>query len=290
MSTILVTGSTGQLGSKVISHLIKRNTGNTIIGLARDESKTESLTEQGAEARIGDYEDLNSLKEAFVGVDKLIFISGSDLEKRNEHHKNIVEAAKKTGVNHIVYTSFQRETEDESSPIWMVAQSHLNTEKWIKESGITYTFLRNNLYMDFVPLFLGDQVIDQGTVYIPAGEGKMACLLRDDMAEATANILFSEGHENKAYRFAHTQSYSFADVAEYLSEISGKEINYYSPDADEYAKTMSEAGVPEEAIGMTIGFAKAIEEGELNTTNTDFEKLLGRKPVTLPDFLKKVYS
>ena len=290
MSTILVTGSTGSLGSATINYLLKKENDHTIIGLARDEEKAASLKEKGAEVRIGNYNDPESLEKAFQGVDKLFFISASELGSRVEQHKNIVDAAKKSGIQHVVYTSFQRKTDDESSPIWMVAESHVHTEKWLKESDMSYTFLKNNLYMDFVPMFIGEDVIEQGTVYIPAGDGKMACVLRDDMAEASANILLSKGHENTSYTFANTENYSFEYVASILSEISGKEIGYVSPDADEYTQTMKEAGVPDEAIGMTVGFAKAIDQGEIEETSSDLEILLGREPVSLSNFLKQVYS
>ena len=290
MSTILITGSTGSLGSEIIDHLIKKETSQKIIGLARDKSKAENLTEKGAEVRIGDYDYPDSLVEAFSGVDKLFFTSASEIGNRVQQHKNVFEAAKKAGVGHIIYTSFQRETNTEESPIWMIAESHVQTEKWIKESGITFTILRNNLYMDFVPMFIGDKVVEQGMVYIPAGDGKLACVLRSDMAEASANILAGEGHENRTYTFANSENYSFSDVAEIISDISEKEINYISPEVEEYKSTMKDAGVPEEAIGMTVGFALAIEQGEISDPGTDLEKLLGRKPVSLKDFLKNMYS
>lgn len=290
MSTILVTGSTGSLGSSIINYLNEKSTGETIAGLARDEDKGSSLKEMGIDVRIGNYNDAESLKKAFSEVDKLVFVSASELGERVQQHKNVIEAAKAAGVKHVIYTSFQRETETEESPIWMVAESHLKTEQWLKESDMNYTFLRNNLYMDFVPMFLGDNVIDQGAVYLPAGEGEMACALRDDMAEATANVALGEGHENTVYRFANSQSWSFKEVADILSEISGKEISYISPDVEEYMSTMKDADVPEEAIGMSVGFAQAIAQDELSTTSSDFESLLGRKPVGLSEFLKKVYG
>ncbi|HBX65257.1 MAG: NAD(P)-dependent oxidoreductase [Balneola sp.] len=290
MSTILVTGSTGSLGTATIEFLLEKGSEHTIIGLARDEDKAASLKQKGAEIRMGNYDDPESLEKAFQGVDKLFFISASEIGSRVEQHKNVVEAAKKADVDHVVYTSFQRKTNDESSPIWMVAESHLHTEKWLEESELDYTFLKNNLYMDFVPMFIGENVVEQGTVYIPAGEGKMACVLRDEMAEASANVLLGEGHKNTSYTFSNSENYGFDEVASILSEISGKDIGYVSPEVDEYTKTMKDAGVPEEAIGMTVGFAQAIEQGEINETSSDLEELLGRKPVSLEDFLKQAYS
>lgn len=290
MSTILITGATGALGSATIDHLLKLNTDHKIIGLARNEEKAASLKEKGVEVRIGNYDEPSTLEAAFSGVDTLFFISASEIGKRVEQHKNVVEAAKKADVKHIVYSSFFRKNETESSPIWMIAESHLLTEKLIKESEMTYTITLNNLYMDFVPMFLGEQVIDQGMIYLPAKDEKLAAVLRDDMAEAYAKILSGTGHENKLYNFSNSEAVSFKQIATYLSEISGKEIGYVSPDVEEYQKTLSEAGVPEEAIGITVGFSLAIAEKELNETSSDLENILGRKPVSLKDFLTKVYQ
>lgn len=289
MSALLITGSTGNFGTAAINHIVEQGTDHHLIGLARDPDKGETLEKLRVEIRTGDYNDKPSLEKAFQEVDKVLFVSGSDLDNRSQQHKNVVDALKTAGVKHVIYTSFQRESDVEESPIPAVAESHLNTENWIKESGLDYTLLRNNLYMDFVPMFIGDQVLERNTVYIPAGEGKMACAMRKDMAEASANVLIGEGHENKTYRFANTNSYSFQDVADYLSEISGKEITYVSPDPQEYSRTMKEAGVPEEAIGMTVGFSTAVKQGEFAETTSDLKKILGREPLQLKDFLKSAY-
>ena len=190
---ILVTGATGHFGKAAIDFLLEKGVQpGAISALVRDEAKASDIKEKGVSLRVGDYDNTESLKAAFKGVDKLLFISATDPEQRARQHANVVAAAKEAGVKHIVYTSFERKNETAASPIAFLSLTHLNTEKAIRESGMAYTILRNNLYADVLPMFLGDKVLETG-VYFPAGEATAAFALRADMAEATANILTTVG-------------------------------------------------------------------------------------------------
>jgi NAD(P)H dehydrogenase (quinone) len=288
---ILVTGASGQFGKSAIDFLLKKNIpSNPIIALVRDEEKATELKSRGVVVRSGDYDNYNSLINAFKGVEKLLFVSGSDIMRRNAQHKNVVSAAKAAGVKHIVYTSFLGKNETKSSPLWSVIESHLNTEAWLKESGMDYTLLKNTLYMDFIPAFLGEKVVETGVIYVPAGNGKVGAVLRSDMAEATANILLSNNHSGKIYQFTNHEAFSYQEVAEQLSEITATPIKYISPTPDKYIQTLTEHGVPAEFIGIFTGFAVAQAHGELETVGSDLEQLLGRKPMSISTFLKQVYS
>ncbi|MCA6436141.1 MAG: SDR family oxidoreductase [Bacteroidetes bacterium] len=288
---ILVTGATGHFGKSAIDFLLKKGISSTnIVALVRDEEKAAEIKSKGVALRIGDYDNYNSLLNAFIGVEKLLFVSGSDIFNRGAQHQNVVKAAKESGVKHVVYTSFQGKNETESSPLWPVAQSHLQTEAWLKESGIDYTILKNTLYLDFVPAFLGEKVIETGVIYLPAGDGKVGAVLRAEMAEATANILISSKHAGKTYHFTNQETFSYQEVAQQLSEITGKTINYISPTADEYAQTLTEHGVPVDFIGLFSSFAVAQEKGELEMVGSDLVQILGRKPTTVKTFLTQVYS
>jgi len=163
---ILVTGATGHFGKSTIDFLLKKGISSTnIVALVRDEEKAVDLKNKGVVLRIGDYDDYTSLITAFKGIEKLLLVSGSDILKRGVQHQNVVSAAKEAGVKHIVYTSFQGKNEQETSPLWLVAQSHLQTEVWLKESGMDYTILKNTLYMDLVPAFLGEKVVETGMIF-----------------------------------------------------------------------------------------------------------------------------
>ena len=285
---ILVTGATGHLGKAVINFLLQKGiSADKIIALVRDEAKAADLEEKGVILRKGDYHDNASLAPAFKGVEKLLLVSSGDFNDRSQQHINVVNAAKEAGVKHILYTSIQGR-EDRPSVIPFVVQSHLDTEVAIKKSGIVYTILRNSIYADMLPMFLGPKVTETG-VFIPAGVGKTPFATRLDMAEAAAVVLTTSGHENKIYPIASSTAYSFADIASTLSELAGKTIPYIDADPVQYKEALAQAGVPQEYISVMGGFAEAFKQDEFNAASNDLEKLIGRKPASLKEFLQTAY-
>ena len=287
---ILVTGATGEFGKHAVQQLMKKGVNTSDISvLSRSMEKANNYKEDGITVKIGDYTNYDSLVKAFEGVDKLLFVSSSEIENRAEQHQNVVRAAKATGVKNIVYTSFMRNQETDNSAIAFLMDSHLKTENWIKDSGIAYTFLQNATYLDMLPMFIGEQVLETGVIMQPAENGKSSSVLRQELAEAAAAVLTSEGHENKAYPLVNNQAISYNDVAELIAEISGKNITYKSPSPEEYQATLKTYGVPDEYIGLFTSFSVAQANGELEMSDNSLEKLLGRKPTTAKEFLTKVY-
>ncbi|MNX91868.1 Quinone oxidoreductase 2 [compost metagenome] len=287
---ILVTGASGNYGKATIDFLLKKGVAaQSISAFVRDEEKVKELKAKGINVKIGDYDNYDELVEAFKGVEKLLLVSSSDIENREKQQENAVNAAKAAGVKHILYTSFERKNDTETSPIYSIAKSHIKTEELIKESGLTYTIFRNNLYLDLLPMFFGEDVLTTG-IFLPAGNSKSAYALRNDMCEATANVLTSKGHDNKVYSLSNTESVSLQEIADDLSEIVGNDINFVSPPQDIYVETLTKAGVPAQYIGMVAGIAEAIKQEEFSAETTDLEDLLGRKPTTAKAFLKEVYA
>lgn len=290
MPTILVTGATGGLGQAVVENLLQTTRPDQLAVLVRDPAKAAGLQAQGVTIRQGDYNDYASLTAAFAGIEKLFLVSGNDVAQRVPQHTNAVNAAREAGVRHLVYTSFQRKTEDGSSAIAFVAEAHLATEKLLRQSGLTYTILKNALYFDVLPLFMGPQVLETGTIYLPAGEGRGSLASRADLGAAGAAVLTSPGHENQTYELAGNTSYSFTDIAQLLSSLSGKTIQYVSPSVAEFRAQLAAAGVPAEGIQMAAAFSVALAQGELDFPDPTLEKLLGRPPQSAAEFLKAAYN
>jgi len=287
---ILVTGATGHFGATTIDFLLKKGTpANEIAALVRDEAKAGDLKAKGINIVTGNYDDYDSLVAAFKGIDKLLFVSGSDVENRSKQHDSVVKAAKEASVGHVVYTSFIRKNETETSPIAFVAKAHLSTEKALKESGLTYTILRNNIYADLIPMFVGPNVTETG-VFLPAGDTPVAFTLRSDMAEAAANVLTGTGHANQDYLISNTEAVTFHDIARFIGDAAGKEVAYVSPEPAVFKQVLSGAGLPAEVVAVTLGFAEAFKQGEFESTETDLDKLLGRKPGSVKDYLTAVYA
>jgi NAD(P)H dehydrogenase (quinone) len=290
MSTILVTGATGGLGHAVVETLLQTTNPAQLAVLARDPAKAADLQAQGVAVRQGDYSDYESLTAAFEGVEKLYFVATSSMTDRIQQHGNVVKAATAAGVKHLVYTSFQRKTEDGTSPVAFIEEAHLATEKLIKQSGLTYTILKHALYLDVFPPFFGPQVLENNTIYLPAGAGRGAYASRHDLAVAGAAVLTSPGHENQTYELAANTTYSMADFAEALSTLSGRAIQYVAPSPAEFVAQLTQAGVPAENSQMAAALMSAIAQGEFDFPDPTLEKLLGRKPKSPTEFLKAAYK
>lgn len=285
---ILVTGATGQLGQIVIEKLSEKIPTNQIAALVRDPAKAEQLKAKGVSVRVGDYHNGDSLLAAFQGVEKLLLISSNDFNDRLGQHKKAIDAAKKAGVKHVFYTGVTM-NDINSSPLKPLLEEHYLTEDYLKASGLSYTFLQNSLYAEVIPMFLGENVVETG-VFFPAGDGKVAYALREDLGEATANILLSEGHENQTYHLTGSETISFAEVAAALSELSGKEVSYINPENDVFEGALKQFGLPEPIIQMSVLFAAGIKNNDFNKTYGSLEKFLGRKPTDIKTYLKAAYK
>ncbi|ACU61698.1 NmrA family protein [Chitinophaga pinensis DSM 2588] len=287
---ILVTGATGNLGKATINALLNRGIApNDITALVRDETKSTELTSKGVQIKLGDYEDFESLKSALQGVDKLLLVSSSsDISKRFEQHKNVINAARETGVGHITYTSFDMKNLQQSI-MGKEVQYHAYTADYLKQIAIPYTLMNNTMYADMIPFLSGKDILNNG-ISIPAGDGKTPFLPITEMAEANAVVLTTPGHENKEYIIAAETAFSFAEIANLLSDITGKTIPYYQPEVSSYIATLIQIGASEDDAAYLARFCVAIANGEFDTNKSDVKQLLGRSPISLKDFLQKKYS
>jgi NAD(P)H dehydrogenase (quinone) len=284
---ILVTGATGHLGSAAVSHLLKNTAAGNIVAFARDENKANHLREKGIEVRMGSYDDISSLDLAMKGIEKVLLISGNG-PTRLQQHKNVIAAAKKAGIRHMAFTSIALK-EMKTSAIRSFMEDLYQAEDYIKESGITYTLLRNTLYIGGTPLFGGEKVFETG-IYLPTGDGKVPFALRREMGEAAANTLLQNGHENQIYKITGSDLYSYGDVANELSSISGRTVYYADADPVTFPAKLKEFGLPEIVILLITGFSADIKNHQFEIVTKDLENLLGRKPASLKEGLKEVYT
>lgn len=284
---ILVTGATGHLGTTVIQQLLKKTSANQIAAFVRDENKAADLKEKGADIRVGSYDDVPSLDKAMQGIEKVLLIAGTDEENRLRQHGNVVDAAKKAGVQCIAYTS--RNLKDRNTLVNKLMEGHFQTEDYIKESGLSYAIFRNVLYMDTVLQFVGEKVFETG-INLPAGEGRVAYALRSEMGEAIANVLLEDGCGNKIYKFTGSEQYTFGDVAAALTDLSGKEVKYTPAEKSTFEAQMKERGVPEPVVQKVVGFITDIKNGQEEEVSSDLENLLGRKPASLKEGLKALFK
>jgi NAD(P)H dehydrogenase (quinone) len=274
--TVAVTGASGHLGRKVADLLLERLEPSRVILLTRTPDALASYSELGAAVRHADFDEPATLGEAFSGAERALLISALDFERRAGQHRAAIEAAKAAGVGHVIYTSIP---EPEGNPA-AAAPSHLATEVAARESGLAWTFLRNNLYADFqVPVVA--QAVASGQLVTSAGEGRVAYVARDDCAAAAAAVLTEDGHEEKAYDITGPEAVGPADVAALAANLGGRPVEVVSVDDDALVSGMIEAGIPEAVARIRLSFVVAAREGFLDSVTSAVLELTGNAPRSL---------
>lgn len=288
MEKILVTGASGQMGAVVIEHLLKSISAQQIHVITRKEEKRQALQSQGLQAFIGDYGNVSALERAMDGVDTVLLISSGDQGDRMQEHKNVVDAAKKMGVTSIAYTS--RSLKNRATLFNKLMEEHFATEDYIQASGLKYIIFQNALYMEVIPYYVGNAVLEGGGFSQVAGNGKVAFTMRKDLSEAMANVLLNETFNNQVYKFTASETYSFYDVADTLSELSGKTVQYTPIEVPEYKELMKKKGLPEPMVDKIVNFNVDIKNDQESTVTNDLEIKLGRKPTNLKEGLKILFN
>ena len=282
---ILITGATGKFGSKVVETLLKSVPAQSLAVSVRDPQKAEGLAARGVEVRQGDFDHPETLSDTFAGIDRLLIVStDGDNETRIRQHGNAVDAALEAKVGFIAYTSVGNAQESEL----FLAPVHQATEEAIRKTGIPYSFLRNNWYLENeIP---GIQGILAGAPWVTsAGNGRVGWALQQDYAEAAAAVLSGEGHENTIYELSG-EPLTQDEITQALGTVLEKEVPIVKVDDVSYGETMVKAGVPDFVVPFLLAIQKGIRDGELDIRSDDFEKLLGRKPVPVREALSGIVT
>ena len=278
---IAITGASGHLGKATLEFLLSKTSPESLVAIVRDPQKIAEFAEKGVAVRQGDYENQASFVTGLAGVDILLLVSSAVLgDERIRQHTNVINAAKEAGVKHIFYTSAPNPS---ATALFVPAIDHFHTENLIKASGLTYTFFRNNLYMDLLPMVIGDAA-QTGKLYYPAGDGKTSFALRTDIAEALANALTSEGQDNKVYEIGAPTAWSFTDITASLSH-NGTTVEYVDIPGSAYEAELAKH-LPPAVVTIFAGMAAGIKQGDFDLPSPSLKELLGREPVSLDDFLK----
>ncbi|GII52595.1 NAD(P)-dependent oxidoreductase [Planotetraspora thailandica] len=280
MPTIAITGASGHLGRLVAELLLEQ--GEKPILLSRDPAALDEFAQRGAEVRHGDFGDSEGLQAALQGVDRLLLISVDVVgPQRIALQAKAVEAARAAGVKHVVYTSLPRPDEDNPAA---VAPDHRATEAALRDSGMTWTFLRNNIYAEYqIPT--AAQAVASGQLVTNSGAGATAYVSREDCAAAAAAVLASEGHENVSYDITGPEAVDAAGLAALAAEISGRPVEVVSVDDEGLAQGLAAAGLPAEVVQLVVSFGASTRGGWASDVTTAVRDLTGREPVALRDVL-----
>jgi NAD(P)H dehydrogenase (quinone) len=276
--TIVVTGATGQLGRAVVKSLLDRGvSAGQIVATGRNLDK---LADLGVPARPASYDDPESLRTAFAGAGKVLFVSGSEVGRRIPQHRNVVEAAKAAGVGRVVYTSAPKA---DTSDMQLVAE-HRATEKMLLDSGLPVIFLRNGWYLENYDLA---DALEHG-LFGAAGEGKISGAPRADYAEAAAAALLLD-NPKQVYELGG-EPFTLTELATEISRQSGREVTYTDLSAEKYIEMLVGAGIPAEGANVYADIHRAASHGALKIEGDDLETLLGRPAAPLSTAIKNALA
>ncbi|TDT30942.1 SDR family oxidoreductase [Naumannella halotolerans] len=284
--SILVTGATGHLGRLTIDSLLARGVDAAdIVAFGRSEERLAELAELGVRTAVGSYDDPASLDAAFAGVDRIGFISGSEVGQRSTQHANVVDAAARAGVGLLAYTSAPHaDTSD-----LVLAPEHKATEEKIAASGVPAAILRNNWYTEN---YVRDarQAAETGVLLGSTGDGKVASASRKDFAEGLAVVLTSNGQAGKIYELGGDVAWDHAELAATIGRIFGREVVVRDVSTEEHIAARREAGLDEGSAGFVATLDANIKNGDLAEVTGELSALIGRPTTQLEQGLREALA
>jgi uncharacterized protein YbjT (DUF2867 family) len=268
--TIAVTGSTGVVGGSVARILAAE--GVPLVLPVRSPDRAQHLPE--SVVRQASYDDAAASREALAGVDVLFMVSAAEAEDRLASHRTFIDAAQEAGVRHIVYTSFLGAAPEAA---FLLGRDHWYTEEHIRRSGLAWTFLRDNLYLDFVPALAED-----GVIRGPAGDGRLSAVAQADVARSAAAVLRApDDHARKTYQLTGPEAFTLAEAAATISEVTPATVRFEDQTHEEAMASRAHHGAPRWQVEAWVSTYTAIARGEMAEVTDDVEQLTGRPPVGL---------
>ncbi len=283
--TYAITGASGQLGRLATAELLERVDPSQVVLITRTPDSLADLAARGVEVRAGDFERPDSLPAAFADVDRLLLVSTDVVGARLPTQIAATQAAAQAGVQHVLYTSIARPERDNPAG---VVPDHAGTEQALRDSGLGWTFLRNNIYAEMqIPTL--QQAAQSGQLVTNAGAGRYAYVTRADAAAAAAAALASGSADNTAYDITGPESLSSADLAALAARIGGRDVAVVDVDDDAYVNGLIEqAGLPAPFAELLASFHISAREGYLEAVSPAVEQLTGRLATPLSQLVDAV--
>ena len=273
--TYLITGATGDVGSKVVDLLIQR--GNRPRVFVRDANKAQSRFGNRVDVCLGDLANAESLRTALKGVDGLFLVnSGPEIPLRDELAANIAKAA---GVRHLVKLSSMDVQQGLAIGAW-----HERGEAAIRTSGIPFTFVQPTGFMSNL-LAWADSIKKEGLVRSSTGDGKRAFIHSDDIAAVATEALTTSNYLGQSLPITGPEALSFAEVTATIATAIGKQLTFQPISDEEARQRYSAISASTEETEAHVSLWRAIREGRLATVTDNVDRILGRKPIKLNQWL-----
>ncbi len=270
-----VTGATGRLGGRIARLLAAAGVEQRLV--VRTPARAPVLP--GSTVAQASYDDGDAVRRALDGLEVVLMVSAAESEHRLDEHRAFVDAAAAAGVRHLVYVSFFGAAPDAT---FTLARDHHVTEQHVEQSGMAWTFLRDNLYSDFFPLLAGDDGVIRG----PAGDGRVSAVAQDDIAAAATSVLVDPvAHEGRTYSLTGPEALTLTEAAATMSRVLGRDVAFEDETVEEAYASRASYGAPGWQLDAWVSTYTAIAAGELAAVTDDVELLTGRPPRSLEDLL-----
>lgn len=277
MSRIVVTGSTGNLGGRVARRLAAAGIAQLL--LVRDPARAPALPLVTV-AKAG-FTDVTAVTAAIGPGDTVLMVSASETIDRVDQHTTFVDAVAAAGAGHLVYISFYGAAPDAT---FTLARDHWATERHIRASGLAFTFLRDNLYADFLPAMTGADGVLRG----PADTGRVSAVAQDDIADVAAAILRAPGeHAGQTYDLTGPQALTLAEIAQVITAETGRNVSYHEETIDEAYRSRAVYDAPGWQVDAWVSTYTAIANGELDGVSDAVERIAGHPATSLADLLRR---
>lgn len=279
ISAILVTGATGNIGTEVVKRLSDVGAN---VRVAVRQTDVDAIKSAKVEPVEFDFNRPKTIGAAFKGVEKL-FLLTPFVSNMVEMGTNLVEMAKRAGVKYIVRLSAMGA---DIEPGITLGRWHREVEKSIEGSGIPYTILRPNGFMQNYANFMGQIIKTQSAFYLPLGDSKTSFVHTRDIAAVAVETLTKSGHEGKAYNITGPESLSNYQIAEILSKVAGRKINYVNVSDDDARKGMQGGGMPDWMVDALMELYTIQRAGYASDVSPVVERVTGKKPISFAQFAR----
>ncbi|MGQ0616512.1 MAG: NmrA family NAD(P)-binding protein [Acidimicrobiia bacterium] len=275
--SIAVTGATGRLGSRVARLVAAAGRPQRLV-VRRPPGDLEL---PGTEAVVvaGGYGDGDGARRALEGTSAVLMVSAAEAVDRVGQHRAFVDAAVAADVGHVVYTSFYGAS---PAAVFTLARDHWATEEYLRDSGMGWTFLRDNLYLDL----LADMAGPDGVIRGPAGDGRFAGVAVDDIAAVAAAVIIDPApHAGRVYDLTGPEELTMAEAAAIITASTGRDVSFQDETAEEAYASRSHYGAPDWQVDAWVSTYRAIAAGEMAGVTDVVERIVGRPPMALRDLL-----
>jgi NAD(P)H dehydrogenase (quinone) len=274
-TVIAVTGSTGQLGGRVARRLADLGVEQRL--LVRDPTRAPALPR--THTATADYADGTAVRAALTGIETVFMVSAAETPKRVQQHLSFLDGAVEAGVRRIVYVSFFGAS---PTATFTLARDHWATEEHLRSIGVPYTILRDNIYADFTPHFIGAD----GKIRGPAGEGRAAVVAQADIADVAVAVLTTDGaYHGRTLNLTGPAALTMHEIASILSDHLERTVSYIPETIEEAYASRAVYGAPKWQVDAWVSTYTAIAVGELAGISNDIAEVTGHPATSLPEVL-----